>query len=186
MILNLLKYFARYPQKEGVLSMFNNGESPYPQYAGLMDYIKALPEPLVPEIDNFVFGQSYEFVQKHIDSITGNYLFIDFGEFSSIRDARNSISDRQKIAATVAMKVPDAADLVEVSIYSDITLALLTDVRKQLIKDAMSQDMPWMKKISDSHDIVPFVSPEFKSIGWTLMFTCEAADLFDVKASFRE
>lgn len=188
MILQLFKYFARYPQKEGVLSMFTNGgSSVFPQYAELLAYVKELSDvPLIPEIENFVFGQSYDFVKRRVDAITGNYLFIDFGEFTSSRDVRNSISDQQKIAATVAMKMPEAADIIEIAIASEVTLSLLAALRKRLIQDSKSEDFSWMDKMSDKHDIIPFVSPEFKSIGWTLMFTSTAADLFDAKSSFRE
>ena len=82
------------------------------------------------------------------------------------------------------MKVTDSADMIEVAIASDITLSLLASLRKKLILDSRSNS--WLDKISDNHDIVPFVSPEFKSIGWTLMFSSSAADLFEVKSSFRE
>lgn len=182
MIINLFKYFARYPRKEGVLSMFANGASSYPQYAALLDYVSTLPEAILPEIDNLVFGQTFDDVKKRVDSITGNFLFIDFGEFSSVRNTRNSIVDSQKIAATVAMKISDTADMIEVAIASDITLNLLSSLRTILIRDSRSEDLPWLEKISDQSDIIPFVSPEFHSIGWTLMFTSSAADLFGVKS----
>ena len=64
MILNLLKYFARYPQKEGVASMFSNGASQFPQYSTLLEYVKNLPDPLMPELENLVFGQSYDDVKR--------------------------------------------------------------------------------------------------------------------------
>lgn len=187
MILQLFKYFARYPKKEGILSMFANGESPYPEYAALMEYVNRLPEePLLPDIENFVFGQSYDDVKKRVDSITGNYLFIDFGEFSSTRDSRNSISDVQKLAVTVAVKIPDNADIMEVCIASDKTLILLAACRKILVEDSEKDRLPWRGKIVHQQDIIPFVSPEFKSIGWTLMLSSETSDLFDIKPSFFE
>lgn len=40
MILDLLRYFARFPQKEGVVSMFANGSSDFIQYAELLGYVK--------------------------------------------------------------------------------------------------------------------------------------------------
>ena len=83
------------------------------------------------------------------------------------------------------MKLTDSADMVEVAIASDVALSLLASLRKKLIQDSQSSATPWLDKISDNHDIVPFVSPEFKSIGWTLMFNSSAADLFDVKSSFK-
>lgn len=181
MILDLFKYFSRFPRKEGVLSMFANGASAFPQYAVLLDYVNSLPDPLVPALENFVFGQTFDDVKKRVDSIAGNFLFIDFGEFSSSRDGRNSITDRQKVAATVAMKVSDTADMVEVAIVSDVTLSLLASLRHALINDAQSEALPWMDRLSDSHEIIPFISPEFHAVGWTLMFTSSAADFFGVK-----
>lgn len=184
MILQLFRYFARYPQKQGVLSMFTNGESQYAEYAELLEYVNRLSEPLFPNIESFVFGQSYDDVKKRIDSITGSYLFIDFGEFTSTRDSRNSIYDTQKLAVTIALKVPDNADTMEISIASDRTLLLLANCRKKIVEDSEQRLLPWGGEIADQQDIVPFVSPEFKSIGWTLMLTSETPDIFNVKASF--
>ena len=181
MITDLLKYFARFPRKAGVLSMFANGGSDFPQYAELSDFVRNLPEPIIPGIENFVFGQSFDHVKQRIDNLTDSYLFVDYGEFSSVRTARNSIIDSQKLAATVAIKLSDSADIVETAIASDAALALLTELRKQLILDSRSEDFPWLERISDSHEIIPFVSPEFKSIGWTLMFSASASDWFEVR-----
>ena len=181
MILDLFRYFARFPKKEGVGSMFANGSSDFIQYAELLEYAKNLPEPIMPKLENLVFGQSYDYVKKRVDNITGNYLFVDFGEFTSSRDARNSIIDQQKLAVTIAMKVSDSADMVETAIVSEMTLSLLAELRKKLILDSRSEDLPWLDKISENHDIIPFVSSEFKSMGWTLMFSSLAADLFRTK-----
>ena len=186
MILDLLRYFARFPKKEGVVPMFANGSSDFIQYAERLGYVKKLPEPIMPELENLVFGQSYDYVKKRVDNITGNYLFVDFGEFTSSRDTHNSILDSQKLAATIAMKVSDSADMVETAIASEITLSLLAELRKRLIFDSRSEDLPWLDKISENHDIIPFVSSEFKSIGWTLMFSSAATDLFNAKPSLNE
>ena len=121
------------------------------------------------------------FVKRRIDSLTGSFLFVDFGEFHSDRTPRNSITDTQQMAATVAMKLSDAADLPEVAIATDRTLALTARLRRMLIEDASDDRFAWMEEISQQHDITPFVAPEFNSIGWTLTFTVTAADLFGVK-----
>ena len=184
MILRLFEYFARYPKKEGVLSMFINGESPYTEYAELLGYVKKMPAPLLPDIEMFVFGLSYDDVKKRVECISGSYLFVDFGEFSSTRDLRNSISDVQKLAVTVALKVPDNADIMEVCIASNKTLSLLAACRKIIIEDSENNRLPWGGKVAHQHDIIPFVAPEFKSIGWTLMLTSDTPDVFDVKSSF--
>ena len=166
--------------------MFANGSSDFVQYAELIGYVRNLPEPVMPGLENLVFGQSYEYVKRRVDNITGNYLFVDFGEFTSSRDTHNSILDSQKLAATIAMKVSDSADMVETAIASEITLISPCGLRKRLILDSRSEDLPWLDKISAGHDIIPFVSSEFKSMGWTLMFSSAATDLFNVKPSLNE
>lgn len=40
---------------------------------------------------------------------------------------------------------------------------------------------PWLKELSGSCQIRPFVAKEFASIGWTMMFEREGSDLFDIK-----
>lgn len=180
MILDLFKYFAQFPAQEGVLSIFLNGSSSYGQYAELKDYVESLQEPFVPGIGNLVFGQDLADVKRRIDSLTGNYLFVDFGEFSSTQ-LHNSFTETQKLAVTVAEKVPDSADMVECAIISDKTLQLLVKVRERLLIDSHSEEYPWLERISGRHDIIPFVAADLKSLGWTLMFESEASDLFNVK-----
>ena len=111
-------------ERRGDLYVYN-GASQFPQYSALLEYVKGLPAPLMPALENLVFGQSYDDVKRRVNDITGNYLFIDFGEFSSSRDSRNSILDQQKLAATIAMKLTDSADMIEVALASDITLSFL-------------------------------------------------------------
>ena len=181
-ILDSLKYFAQFPSRSGVLDMFTNGSSSsFSAYSEVMQFIASLPDARIPKIGGFVFGQSFDHVKRRIDALTGTYLFVDFGEFSSSRDPMNSITDTQKMAATVAMKLTDAADLVEVALATDQTLELTARLRQLLIDDTYGDRCPWLNPISDKHDIVPFISSEFKSVRWTLMFTTTAADLFDVK-----
>ena len=179
MILDLLKYFARFPKKEGVISMFANGSSDFVQYAELIGYVRNRPEPGMPGFGNFVFVQSYDYVKRRVDNITGNYLFVDFGEFTSSRDTHNSILDSQKLAATIAMKVSDSADMVETAIASEITLSLLAELRKRLILDSRSEDLPWLDKISAGIENIPFFSSEFNVISLTLMFSSTSAHLFN-------
>lgn len=183
MILDLFSYFAKFPSKEGVLSMFTNGSSDHAQYADLHTAMHSLPEnPLIPGIQSYVFGQSFDSVKARIDSLTGCYLFIDYGEFTSGRDNRNSIQDTQKLAATIAMKVPSSSDLVEEAIFSELTLELLNTLRAHLLSDSENLKLPWLNRKSiENHDIVPFVAKEFNSIGWTLMFSTDASDMFDLK-----
>ncbi|MEG1006539.1 MAG: hypothetical protein RSO15_09710 [Bacteroides sp.] len=183
MILDLFRYFSQFPRKEGVLSIFSNGGSPYNSYSDLKGYVSSLPDnSYIPGISSFVFGQSFDSVKARIDNLTGTYLFIDYGEFTSGRDNRNNIQDHQKVAATIAVKVADSSDLVEEAIASETTLILINELRANLIYDSERGCVPWLNRGAISEvDIVPFVAKELKSIGWTLMFSTDASDLFSIK-----
>lgn len=180
MILEYLKYFAQFPSRKGVTGMFLNGRSSMEEYKNLLEEINALPDPLVPEIENFVFGQRFDDVKKRVDAITGIYLFCDFGELDSTQDRYGSITDTHTRAVTVAVKVPDRADMVEVAIYSERTLMLLNRIRARMIQDARTHS--WMKQITERQTLVPFVAPELQSLGWTMKFNASAPDWLNVKS----
>lgn len=180
MILDVFKYYAQFPRLEGVLGIFANGESDLPLYMQLKEYIHAMPlHSRIPEIDNYVFGQSYDDVKSQIGKLTGSYLFVDFGSVMSTRDQRNSLQESFELAITIASKIPDTADLVEIAIITDRLLQLINKLRACQISDRTKH--PWLKELSDKHNITPFVAPEFSSIGWTIIFTREGTDILNVK-----
>jgi len=188
MIIDLFSYFARFPDRAGVLNLFNNGASSLSGYATLLEEMNKLPEvSLLQDIKSYVFGQSFDAVKSRVDSISGTYLFVDFGEFNSQLNGSSSIVNTQKVACTVACKLPGSSDLVENAIASDNTLSLLAQLAAQLIKDAENHTVAWLSRRNMKvFDIIPFVAKELNSIGWTLMFSTESDDLFDLKLSFHE
>lgn len=178
-IIDLLKFFACIPAREGVEDIFSNGRSNLPGYTELQEYIRTLPAPILPDIKSLVFGQSLEAVKRRVDKVPGTYLFVDFGEFSSDRNSSNSIEDTQRLAVTVAMKVSNSADIIEETLVSDNTLDLLSYVRAYML--AYKNKYSWLDMLSMKHSIVPFESKELNSIGWTLMFDVSASDWLDLK-----
>lgn len=178
-IIDLLKFFSCIPDRKGVNDIFLNGRSKLPRYTELKDYIYQLPEPVIPDIKYLVFGQSLEAVKRRVDKVSGVYLFVDFGEFSSDRNSNNSIEDTQRLAVTVAMKVSNSADIIEEVLVSDNTLDLLNHVRAFML--AYKDKCSWIDMLSRKHSIVPFESKELNSIGWTLMFDVSASDWFNLK-----
>ena len=189
MILDLFLYFAKFPARTGVLSVFNNGSSSFAGYTELRKQIEDLPDALLPAIDSMVFGQSFDSVKTRVDSITGCFLFVDFGEISSRTDSRNHINDTQKLAVTIAIKKPSSADQVEEAIISATTLELITQLRAHLLADSESANTPFFERNTIMGcEIIPFVAPQLSSLGWTLMFQTSSSDLFDLKdrmSSFR-
>ena len=186
MIKEQFLYFAQYPAKDGVLAMFTNG-SGTPDYDALLKALKALPESSrVPEIANYVYGQSFDELKQRIDKLVDSFLFVDYGEMDMLESSPGSFRVSQQMAVTVACKMPNHADAAEYMLASDTTLRLLTQVHAWLIADADAGNIDWLSRSElDKAEIVPFVATELSSAGWTLMLSCIAPDTLDTHSLAR-
>lgn len=178
MIKDQFLYFAQYPSRDGVLAMFTNGSSDFSGYNDLVASLRSLPnESRVPDIANYVYGQSFDELKQRIDKLAGSFLFVDYGEVDMLGDGRNSYQCTQRMAVTVANKMPNRADAAEYMLASDTTLRLLSQVHAWLLADADAGNIDWLSRGNlDKAEIVPFVATELHSVGWTLMMSCVAPD----------
>jgi hypothetical protein len=69
----IFTYFAKFPQKAGVLELFNRSASDlFPGYTALKTQIARLdPHSLIPGIKGFVFGIDEQSIKKRIEEISG-------------------------------------------------------------------------------------------------------------------
>ena len=178
MIKDQFLYFAQYPSKEGVRAILTNGASDFPGYYELAESLDKLPNvSRLPEIANYVYGQSFDEFRQLIDKLVGSFLFVDYGELNMSADGRNSYQITQRIAITVANKMPNRADAAEYMLSSDQTLRLLAKIHAWMIADAEEGNIDWISRGElDKAEIIPFVASELSSIGWTLMLNCIAPD----------
>lgn len=181
MIKDLFLYFAAYVGRAGVLSLFQQGSSALAAYDTLKHQVEQLPQVgRIAGIDSYVFGQSFDAVKARIDQLFSTYLFVETGSLSSNTDNRGDIQDRLSLSVTIAEKMSEGKDLVEQAILSDRTLSLANQLRACLIYD--SQHQPWVSQlVNGSYEMLPFVSPEFSSVGWSITFERSGADLLGVK-----
>ncbi|MCD7937069.1 MAG: hypothetical protein LUG98_09445 [Tannerellaceae bacterium] len=184
MIIDIFKYYAGFPKQDGVTSLFVSGRSENNTYKQLLQELQeSAIHSRLPEIDHYVFGGSYEAVKTYIDNLSGIYLFVEFGEFSSTRQ-RGSIHDTFRIAVTIAGKKNDQTDLVELALLSDQTLRLIHRLRVLQFTDQAKH--PWLKEISDQHSIHPFEFKDFDSTGWTILFNREGTDMLGLNDELRK
>lgn len=189
MLLDLFEYFAKFPATAGVTKgIANKGESSMEEYATVLKVIKEMPEKeLVPEIENYVYGQSFDELKQRIDKLTGSFLFVDYGEVDMQSDGRRSFQCTQRIAVTVAMKLPNNSDMLERVIANDRTLQMLSKVHARIMADVETEGLYWMDRESiTTCEIVPFVSAELQSYGWTLMLNATGADVLGVHDRMRQ
>lgn len=187
MILNQFLYFAQYPSKEGIRAILTNGSSDFPGYNKLTEALDNLPEmSRIPEIANYVYGQSFDELKQRIDKLAGSFLFVDYGELNMLADGRNSYQITQRIAITVANKMTNRADAAEYMLASDATLRLLSRVHAWMLADAEQGNIEWLSRGElDKAEFVPFVATELSSVGWTLMLTCIAPDSLSIHQQSR-
>lgn len=178
MIKDQFLYFAQYPSKEGVRAILTNGASDFPGYNDLAESLDKLPNvSRLPEIANYVYGQSFDEFRQLIDKLVGSFLFVDYGELNMSADGHNSYQITQRIAITVANKMPNRADAAEYMLSSDQTLRLLSKIHAWMIADAEEGELDWISRGElDKAEMIPFVATELSSVGWTLMLNCVAPD----------
>ena len=182
MIKDQFLYFAQYPSKEGIRAILTNGSSDFPGYNELTEALDNLPDmSRIPEIANYVYGQSFDELNQRIDKLAGSFLFVDYGELNMLADGRNSYQITQRIAITVANKMTNRADAAEYMLASDNTLTLLARLHAWLLADADQGNIDWLARDQlDKAELVPFVATELSSIGWTLMLSCISPDALNI------
>lgn len=173
MITDLFLYFARFPKKEGVTAMFTMGDSDYNEYQQLLTMLDTMQDcERVPEIDNYVYGQSIEDLQQRINRLHGSWMMVDYGEIT-VTDVKTpgSMEVQQQVAVTIAMKMRQNTDMAERVIASERTLDMMRRVFALLYADSDSGRLDWLARGElGKAEIVPFVASELSSYGWTLMF----------------
>lgn len=182
MLLDLFTYFAKFPQNSGIIKgIATKGESSMEEYATTLDILGKMEEKeLVPEIQNYVYGQSFDELKQRIDKLTGSFLFVDYGEVDMQDDGHGSFECTQRIAVTVAQKLSSNADMLERVIVNDRTLQMLSKVHARIMADVETEGLYWMDRESITNcEIIPFVSAELQSYGWTLMLSAKGADILD-------
>lgn len=187
MIKEQFLYFAQYPSRNGILAMFTNGTSHFESYNALVAELSQLPQTSrVPEIDNYVYGQSFEELQARIDKCIGSFLFVDYGEMSMTANNHNTYELTQRLAVTVAFKMPNRSDAAEHMLASDKTLSLLSKVHAAMLADADKGNIEWLSRGELARaEYVPFVATELHSVGWTLMLSCIAPDTLQIHQKYK-
>lgn len=189
MLLDLFRYFAKFPLWDNVMKgIATKGESMMGEYADVLGDLAEMEEhSLVPEIENYVYGQSFDELKARLSNLTGSFLFADYGELDMQGDGRRSLVCTQRIAVTVAFRLSSHADMLERIIANDRALRMLAKVHAHMMADSELGNLPWMERDDlDKAEYVPFVSAELQSYGWTLMLSVLGSDLLDVHQMARK
>lgn len=183
MLLELFRYFAKFPLWDNAMKgIATKGESYMPEYAKTLEGLATMGEhSLIPEIEHYVYGQSFDELKERLSKLTGSFLFADYGEMDMQEDGRRSLQCTQRIAVTVAFRLSSNADMLERIICSDRSLQMVSKIHAQMMADSEQGRLQWMERDElDRAEYVPFVSAELQSYGWTLMLSVMGSDLLAV------
>ena len=176
LIKDIFMFFARFPRREGVLSIFNAGRSDLPEYAEWKAAVAAMPDPLMPDVGHYVFGVDEQAVSNRINTVDDFFLFVDYGQIENELDRVNNRRESFLIAITVAYPSRDTDnDLVERAIRSDRALNILCRIRARMIDE--EKCTPWLKNFQADHIITPWVSDTMPSYGWTAIIRRQGFDM---------
>ena len=189
MLLELFRYFAKFPLCDNAMKdIATKGESNMPEYAKTLEELTTMGEhSLIPEIEHYVYGQSFDELKERLSKLTGSFLFADYGEMDMQSDGRRSLQCTQRIAVTVAFRLSSNADMLERIICSDRSLQMVSKIHAQMMADSEQGKLQWMERDElDRAEYVPFVSAELQSYGWTLMLSVMGSDLLAVHEMARK
>ncbi|MBI9052463.1 MAG: hypothetical protein JEY96_01515 [Bacteroidales bacterium] len=174
LIIDILTYFAKFPNIEGVKKNFKNTNSSIPGYVELKTSIDNLPEhSLFPEIQDFVFGMDEKVVFEKIQNTKNMFLFLDYGQVNVKVDEQHDItSNGIALALTVAHNYSTQnKDAMEQAVLMNQTLASLTNIITQIKLDDKENRCALTRYFTNPSDIVPVDPNEFFSkLGWTIFF----------------
>ena len=175
---SIFLYFAKYPAHKGVMQNFNLNNSVREDYQAFKKAAEDLPVRDVFKniITDYVFGVNEESVKKRISSISGVYLFVDYGNVTSIEDDRRVKHDDFNLALTLAKPTSaNSLNSAEEVLLVDELLNTLRQIRADMRAD---RDNPFIKALVFPNEITPFFAREMSnSYGWTLMFKMQGVDL---------
>jgi len=169
-------FFAQYPLHAGVMKNFNKSTSTQ-EYNDLKTLAQNIPvKDRIPQLTDYVFGVSDEAVKKRIQSISGVYLFVDYGDIRTTTNSLNVKKEEFDISVTVARPFSsNTFDAMEEIVMVDSYLQILADIRKDMREN---RDDPFVRLLTFPTDITPFASAQLNnSYGFSMVFQIQGVEL---------
>lgn len=171
-IIDVIKYFAKFPNKQGVLKNFKRATGAIEGYNDLMTYISALPPALMPEITELVISTDEKAVGERIRNIDNYFMFLEYGQLQGDYPDRMRI---RKVSFNLAVYVcyhdnSRGIDSMEEAIIMDSCLQKVFQLAKLMIAD----DNEILIHTRFAESVLNFspVEPSlmYGSIGWGMTF----------------
>ena len=171
-ITDVIKYFAKFPARAGVLKNFARAAGTIDGYADLKNYITALPSPLMPEITELVFSTDEKAVGDRIRNIDNYFMYIEYGPITGEHPDRVRL---RRVSFGLAVYVCYHAnarnlDSMEEALIMDNCLQKVFDIAAQMITDdnLICPHTRFAESVLNFSPVEPLLM--YQSIGWGVTF----------------
>ena len=174
---DLIKYFAKFPDKDGVLQLFNKNVLPAPmaaEYTAVKEYIEALPEvSIIPELEALVFGLNEDVVDRIVSSTDGFFLMVEYGPVrGSVPDKTGRRDADWKLSVVVGyhFNLGEYDPITEI-VVMDKCMQYLLQIASTIETDEY-EDCPLKRFNEGTIHFTPINPTElYESIGWMMDFS---------------
>lgn len=178
-VIDILLYFAKFPDRDGVLTNFSKTTEIIPGYSELRAQIEALPDPIFPQIKEFVYSSDIDELERKIKSISDIFLLVEFGPIVQSGKNTTGVKDIEwHFSITLAQKGNSRKyDAFEDALISNSLLNLLKDMIKQIEADDANRCKP-SRLLDRSYTLAPIEPYSLMgAVGWALTFKKTATNL---------
>ncbi len=172
-IIDLIKYFSKFPLKDGVLKLFSrNEDTGSAEYEALRDYVIALPAGLIPDLEALIVSTDENDIKELVRSQNGYFLLLEYFQFStSAPDKTYSRDTKFSLSLSVLHKQDKSGtDLIDEALVMNQCLNYILEL-EGLILDDDSDLCAWLRYLDSGIQITP-VEPHFawQNMGWVMTF----------------
>ena len=170
-LIEVIKYFGKFPTKEGVLKGFKRDDDKTPGYLDLKSYFTTMdPHSLVPEIDDFFVFANDKDLGDNIKSVSGWFMLLEpAGIQAQVLDDVRNRDALFTIQITIAKGINQrASDQFGEFVQQDKGLELMK--RMQSIMQADDRNLcankRWLDNAYQINPIEPYLL--FQCKGWEM------------------
>lgn len=179
-ITDVIQYFSQFVAKSAVTKLLakNSAAGGYADISSILNNV--VDENRNSEITDFILGINEETVNKIISQVKGYYLFVDFGNISSILSETRAKFDELRLAITVAKPLStNSFNNIEEMLVLEKALDIIAGIRRKMREDTDDRmTYPLLEQLVWPNEISPFYARDLSaSIGWSMMFSRKGIDM---------
>ena len=173
-VIEVLKYMAKFPPKAAVLKQFKENTLNTDTYQTVKEYITALENPVLPEVESFIYAQNEDKIKQIVTETNGYLMMVEYGPITGTVGTLGAASANFHLSVIIAHHYKSRAyDTLTEAILMDNCLTMMRTFLNQVITDKKESECPFVEYLSDNYNVVPLAEEKgqfglYESIGYVL------------------